>query len=108
MLDHRPHRHLAQLLPVEAKFLDQRAERAHRHAEVADVGIGGVLATEGNADAAEDGDGAAMQHRDYLVAGLPSWRRSEEHTSELQSLMRISYAVFCLKKKTRKTAETDE
>src|SRR3546814_1668058 len=33
--------------------------------------------------------------------GLPSFRasRSEEHTSELQSLMRISYAVFCLKKK---------
>src|SRR3546814_9699964 len=32
--------------------------------------------------------------------GGPSWRmRSEEHTSELQSLMRNSYAVFCLKKK---------
>src|SRR3546814_2458451 len=30
-------------------------------------------------------------------------RRSEEHTSELQSLMRISYAVFCLKKKTTPT-----
>src|SRR3546814_4165196 len=30
-------------------------------------------------------------------------RRSEEHTSELQSLMRISYAVFCLKKKNRNT-----
>src|SRR3546814_4457121 len=30
-------------------------------------------------------------------------RRSEEHTSELQSLMRISYAVFCLKKKTKTT-----
>src|SRR3546814_4911510 len=29
-------------------------------------------------------------------------RRSEEHTSELQSLMRISYAVFCLKKKNKK------
>src|SRR3546814_8735963 len=29
----------------------------------------------------------------------PGRRRSEEHTSELQSLMRISYAVFCLKKK---------
>src|SRR3546814_5047335 len=29
--------------------------------------------------------------------------RSEEHTSELQSLMRISYAVFCLKKKTRQS-----
>src|SRR3546814_5764275 len=33
------------------------------------------------------------------AAGLPL--RSEEHTSELQSLMRISYAVFCLKKKTK-------
>src|SRR3546814_2814177 len=32
-------------------------------------------------------------------AGLQQVRRSEEHTSELQSLMRISYAVFCLKKK---------
>src|SRR3546814_1250397 len=32
--------------------------------------------------------------------GRPSPIRSEEHTSELQSLMRISYAVFCLKKKT--------
>src|SRR3546814_8416881 len=31
-----------------------------------------------------------------------SKERSEEHTSELQSLMRISYAVFCLKKKTKK------
>src|SRR3546814_1649492 len=30
---------------------------------------------------------------------LPTIQRSEEHTSELQSLMRISYAVFCLKKK---------
>src|SRR3546814_7698518 len=32
----------------------------------------------------------------------PKPKRSEEHTSELQSLMRISYAVFCLKKKTHK------
>src|SRR3546814_9734407 len=32
--------------------------------------------------------------------GHPARGRSEEHTSELQSLMRISYAVFCLKKKT--------
>src|SRR3546814_2543795 len=45
-----------------------------------------------------------------LVAGIeleprkdaPGKRRSEEHTSELQSLMRISYAVFCLKKKKQK------
>src|SRR3546814_9967156 len=34
--------------------------------------------------------------RPLWIAG---WTRSEEHTSELQSLMRISYAVFCLKKK---------
>src|SRR3546814_9118139 len=32
-------------------------------------------------------------------SGIARSRRSEEHTSELQSLMRISYAVFCLKKK---------
>src|SRR3546814_7060458 len=40
------------------------------------------------------------------VRAPPHWtprvRRSEEHTSELQSLMRISYAVFCLKKKNNK------
>src|SRR3546814_10162010 len=35
-------------------------------------------------------------------------RRSEEHTSELQSLMRISYAVFCLKKKTNLSHYTTE
>src|SRR3546814_7099713 len=41
------------------------------------------------------------QHRDRLaVHDLCATGRSEEHTSELQSLMRISYAVFCLKKKT--------
>src|SRR3546814_4853816 len=34
----------------------------------------------------------------------PESARSEEHTSELQSLMRISYAVFCLKKKTTQSA----
>src|SRR3546814_2912821 len=35
------------------------------------------------------------------ASGVEMVERSEEHTSELQSLMRISYAVFCLKKKTR-------
>src|SRR3546814_1408345 len=35
-----------------------------------------------------------------IAAGMAA-RRSEEHTSELQSLMRISYAVFCLKKKNK-------
>src|SRR3546814_5893011 len=39
-----------------------------------------------------------------MVEAVPMvMQRSEEHTSELQSLMRISYAVFCLKKKNHKT-----
>src|SRR3546814_1765906 len=38
-----------------------------------------------------------------IGAGERAVERSEEHTSALQSLMRISYAVFCLKKKIRKT-----
>src|SRR3546814_8063386 len=53
------------------------------------------------------------EHRTPLIDRLPAVRgrltenaplagRSEEHTSELQSLMRISYAVFCLKKKNTK------
>src|SRR3546814_5712188 len=37
----------------------------------------------------------------------PLAMRSEEHTSELQSLMRISYAVFCLKKKKKKDTQTE-
>src|SRR3546814_6776961 len=42
-----------------------------------------------------------------LISGLAfPMSRSEEHTSELQSLMRISYAVFCLKKKKQKTQHT--
>src|SRR3546814_9485973 len=47
------------------------------------------------------GEGAdAHRAVDDALVGRP---RSEEHTSELQSLMRISYAVFCLKKKIHKT-----
>src|SRR3546814_9970263 len=38
----------------------------------------------------------------------PTAGRSEEHTSELQSLMRISYAVFCLKKKKKKQNSEEE
>src|SRR3546814_5841294 len=41
---------------------------------------------------------ACRRPRDYPRAPMENFR-SEEHTSELQSLMRISYAVFCLKKK---------
>src|SRR3546814_5574803 len=45
-------------------------------------------------DAAAFADAVVRLHEDEAL-----WTRSEEHTSELQSLMRISYAVFCLKKK---------
>src|SRR3546814_1063104 len=54
--------------------------------------------------------GSAMPHSGSAPSEPASMkvfsRRSEEHTSELQSLMRISYAVFCLKKK--KTENTKE
>src|SRR3546814_2113319 len=47
------------------------------------------------------GDGShAGQDGGMFDELLSAGKRSEEHTSELQSLMRISYAVFCLKKKT--------
>src|SRR3546814_7117670 len=44
----------------------------------------------------------ADRHRDDADDARPDTTRSEEHTSELQSLMRISYAVFCLKKISEK------
>src|SRR3546814_1409517 len=46
---------------------------------------------------------AAGPRARFLVGARAPHRRSEEHTSELQSLMRISYAVFCLKKKKNHT-----
>src|SRR3546814_5284248 len=57
-------------------------------------GVGGVAPTYG--DAMSDGIVPTLPE---LVALRAAAQRSEEHTSELQSLMRISYAVFCLKKK---------
>src|SRR3546814_5301083 len=60
-------------------------------------------------DVEECREAVRAQHRRHLpvgaepavVDGHDGGTRSEEHTSELQSLMRISYAVFCLKKKTK-------
>src|SRR3546814_1964890 len=65
-----------------------------------DLGGGGVDDFRYNVVIAEE-----VQRADVGAAGL-GWTlhndiRSEEHTSELQSLMRNSYAVFCLKKKTK-------
>src|SRR3546814_2575175 len=58
------------------------------------------------------GPGAWRRERGCAQHAAGNWHarpdsRSEEHTSELQSLMRISYAVFCLKKKKRKHINPD-
>src|SRR3546814_4845682 len=52
-------------------------------------------------------DEARHNHQVSDTANTLLQHRSEEHTSELQSLMRISYAVFCLQKKTAHTHTTD-
>src|SRR3546814_5248469 len=72
---------------ADAEWLAARVEEVAAEVEMLAVQAGG------EAGVVLDAVGA-RQHVDHL--GL----RSEEHTSELQSLMRISYAVFCLKKKT--------
>src|SRR3546814_6532551 len=51
-------------------------------------------------------DAVAGVIADPRIAAVTLTGRSEEHTSELQSLMRISYAVFCLKKKTTEGIES--
>src|SRR3546814_8599034 len=73
-------------------------------ADVEPQRVGHVIAdaeieTAGRAD-------VGQEHREIGIVDRPAFvigpYRSEEHTSELQSLMRISYAVFCLKKKNNK------
>src|SRR3546814_3414955 len=76
---------------VAQRAVLRRQQRADRGIAVAlmhdDAPVAGEIRAQGR-----------RFHRLQLAAGDPV--RSEEHTSELQSLMRISYAVFCLKKKT--------
>src|SRR3546814_3484908 len=67
-----------------------------RHAASLAAGRVGVL--HGNRTYVLCDDDGQITETHSVSAGLDY--RSEEHTSELQSLMRISYAVFCLKKKT--------
>src|SRR3546814_3565386 len=60
----------------------------------------------------DEGFAEAVAHAHHFAGGFHLGAedgidaRSEEHTSELQSLMRISYAVFCLKKKKKNTTRT--
>src|SRR3546814_8887454 len=56
------------------------------------------LAADRNADLLVMGGYSHSRLREALIGGTTRHIRSEEHTSELQSLMRNSYAVFCLKK----------
>src|SRR3546814_5675292 len=65
-----------------------------------DVGIGPITAQVTHQ--ASDVPRRLLSRRRLACAQQHGHRRSEEHTSELQSLMRISYAVFCLKKKTKR------
>src|SRR3546814_2453740 len=51
--------------------------------------------------------GVAVSCQQEGLLPLNQWSRSEEHTSELQSLMRSSYAVFCLKKNKTKTKSSN-
>src|SRR3546814_3777305 len=93
------------LLPCTALFRsleaggDVGAGRPGRAADVGDaVGRHEVLGRP----AVLEGLDVEVRPGPVLEGPVASGGRSEEHTSELQSLMRISYAVFCLKKKTNK------
>src|SRR3546814_6761025 len=69
-------------------------------ASIAATSIAGFVAHQShNAFAADLGTVPSSARASVACASISN-QRSEEHTSELQSLMRISYAVFCLKKKT--------
>src|SRR3546814_13602229 len=78
------------LLPEVVELDEPAAQRlAERAGELAELGL--VVEAFG--------PGAVVVREVPALLGEVDVRRSEEHTSELQSLMRISYAVFCLKKK---------
>src|SRR3546814_10238278 len=87
-----------------ADLVDQRLLLRVGHQPHEVVGVGDRDLALAGADAANL-VGVAAHRLAGEVVDHPL--RSEEHTSELQSLMRISYAVFCLKKKTRTTRLTN-
>src|SRR3546814_2671263 len=85
---------------------DLTAEQIHQQpgiaVEIANQGqiALGPLVFDGSAGYAQQIPQSVRQGKVVMQARDALHGRSEEHTSELQSLMRISYAVFCLKKKT--------
>src|SRR3546814_7912038 len=80
------------------ELADARLARTARHRRRDDRRTGGDARRAVRRHAARDQRLAAARCG-RLAAATRYAARSEEHTSELQSLMRISYAVFCLKKK---------
>src|SRR3546814_3115815 len=77
--------------------------RSHLYGKIVQPFGGGGLIRVGPKLARGDQRAILVEHRLHLRLDaflITPVKRSEEHTSELQSLMRISYAVFCLKKKT--------
>src|SRR3546814_7642167 len=79
-----------------ANVMVQEDDRGHAAVKLLDFGIARIIAEELGDDADDNEHGLAG---DAVTRPLPAADRSEEHTSELQSLMRNQYAVFCLKKK---------
>src|SRR3546814_7358345 len=90
---------------VDASQRDAGADHAQRGAETSGSQRAGVAVGE-HAAPRLDQPGAELAHAavggEILDFDRARLARSEEHTSELQSLMRSSYAVFCLKQKKRK------
>src|SRR3546814_6571242 len=82
---------------IRLRSLVQRLDLGHRDGDALRAGRGAEVATAGSAD---DRPGHVPPHGRGDEIRAIGFARSEEHTSELQSLMRISYAVFCLKKNT--------
>src|SRR3546814_4395541 len=72
-----------------------------RERDKLEMSLGGIRDMGGIPDVmfVIDANKEELAIKEANVLGIPVVARSEEHTSELQSLMRISYAVFCLKKK---------
>src|SRR3546814_6921902 len=91
----------------------RRQRRAHEAAGLGDVaGAGAAAAAQEVVEGGLQFAGAVVGHAPGRMPQRADVQvilqvRSEEHTSELQSLMRISYAVFCLKKKNQRTATED-
>src|SRR3546814_10476485 len=91
---------LPDALPISDRRGDQRALVA-RGVEPDPVGVLGAERLEHGAEVRQRPRREVVALRGVHVELVERLERSEEHTSELQSLMRISYAVFCLKKKKK-------